>query len=418
MKLKALALALFASTSIGTAFADEGTVPLNGVPRLDHVFVIMMENHGFKEVIGNPDMPFTNALASKANLALNYFAVAHPSLTNYLEVVGGSNFAILSDSHPLWHTTTCTPTIAGSPNNESSSGNICPIRGTGMDSPTPLLDFSNETGGPPGIIEIDGMHQYAAASTVGKTIADQLVKAHLSWKSYQESLPLSGADGIYTSDGFFTDQTVFTAAEQAQGENTGAINNLYRTEHNPFVYFANVQASAADGQIPGVVGFEGGNGLWADLASGNVPSYAFIAPNRCNDQHATGSSPFCAHDPNDNGTLNGLNPGLMAVGDQELQKLVTAIKASPVWKEQRSAIVILWDESDYAISPITNQVVAIVDKNYGPQGVQSTAFYTHFSLLKTIEAAFRLPCLNHACDLSTGIMTDLFKGDDRDRDRD
>jgi hypothetical protein len=79
--------------------------------------------------------------------------------------------------------------------------------------------------------------------------------------------------------------------------------------------------------------------------------------------------------------------------------------------------VIVWDESDYAISPITNQVVAIVDKNYGPQGVKSTAFYTHFSLLKTIEAAFRLPCLNHACDVSTSIMTDLFKGDDRDRDQ-
>ena len=76
--------------------------------------------------------------------------------------------------------------------------------------------------------------------------------------------------------------------------------------------------------------------------------------------------------------------------------------------------MIVWDESDYAISPITNQVVAIVDKNYGRQGVQSKAFYTHFSLLKTIEAAFRLPCLNHACDASTKLMTDLFG--DRDQD--
>ena len=37
-------------------------------------------------------MPFSNAEAGTANLAANYFAVAHPSLTNYLEVVGGSNF--------------------------------------------------------------------------------------------------------------------------------------------------------------------------------------------------------------------------------------------------------------------------------------------------------------------------------------
>jgi phospholipase C len=414
MKLSAMACALLASAAMGTAFADEGHVPLFGVPKLDHVFVIMMENHGFKEIIGNPYMPFTNAEASRANIALNYFAIAHPSATNYLEIVGGSNFAILSDTHPLWHDTTCTPTIAGIPNNESSAGNVCPLRGTGMDSPTPLLDTTNETSGPPGIIEIDGVHQYAAASTVAKTIADQLVRADLSWKTYQENLPLAGADNIGTSDGFFTDRTVFTAAEQAQGENTGAINNLYRIEHNPFAYFANVQESAVKGQIPGMVSFEGSEGLWADLASGHVPSYSFIVPNRCNDQHATGSSPFCAHDPNDHGTQEGLNPALMAVGDQELQKLVTAIKASPVWSERRSAIVIVWDESDYAISPITNQVVAIVDKNYGRQGVQSKAFYTHFSLLKTIEAAFRLPCLNHACDASTKLMTDLFGERDQD----
>ena len=104
----------------------------------------------------------------------------------------------------------------------------------------------------------------------------------------------------------------------------------------------------------------------------------------------------------------GLNPGLMAVGDQELQALVTAIKASPVWATQRSAIVIVWDESDYSISPITNQVTLIVDKNYGHQGVKSSNFYTHFSLLKTVETALGLPCLNHACDASTAVMSDLF----------
>jgi hypothetical protein len=409
MKLSAIALTLLASTAIGTAFANEGHDPLFGVPRLDHVFIIMMENHGYQEVIGNPYMPFTNAEAANANLAQNYFAVAHPSATNYLEIVGGSNFAILNDNHPVWHNTSCTPNIvSGISFDNGTNGTPCVISGTGMDAPTPLFDSTNETSGPPGIIEIDGVHSYPAAPTVGKTIADQLVAAHMTWKTYQESLPLSGADGIQTSDGFFTDTTVFTAAEQALGENTGAINNLYREEHNPFVYFANVQASAVDGQIPGVVSWQGANGLWADLATGNVPSYAFIVPNRCNDQHATGSSPFCNHDPNDNGTQVGLNPALMAVGDQTLQAVVTAIKASPVWTEGRSAIVIVWDESDYAISPITNQVVAIVDKNYGRRHVKSSKFYTHFSLLKTVEAAFRLPCLNHACDESTDIMSDLF----------
>jgi hypothetical protein len=34
--------------------------------------------------------------------------------------------------------------------------------------------------------------------------------------------------------------------------------------------------------------------------------------------------------------------------------------------------------------------------------------YTHFSLLKTLEAGFRLPCLNHACDAGVNVMADLF----------
>ena len=40
--------------------------------------------------------------------------------------------------------------------------------------------------------------------------------------------------------------------------------------------------------------------------------------------------------------------------------------------------------------------------------LQSNVFYTHFSLLRTIEGGFRLPCLNHACDSSTAAITDLF----------
>jgi len=44
-------------------------------------------------------------------------------------------------------------------------------------------------------------------------------------------------------------------------------------------------------------------------------------------------------------------------------------------------------------------------------GVHSTRRYTHFSLLRTLEAAFGLPCLNHACDAGAGVMDDLFKDD-------
>jgi hypothetical protein len=158
-----------------------------------------------------------------------------------------------------------------------------------------------------------------------------------------------------------------------------------------------------------VVDFEGSTGLYADLRAGKVPTFSFIAPNQCNDQHGRGNStPFCAYDPNDDGTQAGLNPALILVGDNTVQKLVSAIHSSPAWARGHNAIVVLWDENDYSLAPNTNQVVTIVDTNYGFHQRPNGRFYTHFSLLRTLEGAFDLPCLNHACDASTAAMSDLF----------
>jgi hypothetical protein len=49
-----------------------------------------------------------------------------------------------------------------------------------------------------------------------------------------------------------------------------------------------------------------------------------------------------------------------------------------------------------------------VDTNYGIHGLQSNVAYNHFSLLKSLESAFGLPCLNHACDSNVNVMSDLF----------
>ncbi len=105
--------------------------------------------------------------------------------------------------------------------------------------------------------------------------------------------------------------------------------------------------------------------------------------------------------------MAGLNPALMQAGDHELQKIVTAIKASPDWTRGRSAIFTVWDENDYSNQPNINKVALIVDANFGPHGLMSSAYYNSFSLLKTMEGALGLPCLNHACDANTNAMTDL-----------
>ena len=408
-KKMTVSIGLLATALASLASAQQGPVP-RGVPHLDHVLVIMMENHGYTEILHNPNAPFINAYARTANLATNYFAVAHPSLTNYLEVVGGSNFGVLDDNAPDWHNGACLPNImSGTPNLESTSTPICPIRREGTDAATPAIDFTNETTGPPGDINIDGTHSYAAnPNTVGMTIADQLVAAGKTWKSYQESLPVLGANKVDYSDGFFTNLTDFTKMKpQLNPPLTNSdVVQLYASKHNPFVYFVSGQTKSS---LVNVVGFDGSDGLYADLRSGKLPNFGFIAPNQCNDQHGRGNAgPFCNFDPNNNGTQAGLNPALIYQGDVTVEKLVAAIHNSPIWQHGTTAIVLLWDENDYSQAPITNHVVTVVDTNYGVHALLSGNFYTHFSLLKTIEGGLGLGCLNHACDSGTAVMSDLF----------
>lgn len=397
----------------GSLCAQQGPVP-KGIPHLDHVFLIMMENHGYPEILNNPNAPFINKYARQANLATNYFAVAHPSLTNYLEVVGGSNFGIHSDNSPDWHDASCTTNLASGLVNTDNppSPNICPISGSGTDAATPVLDCTNEVTGPPCEINIDGKRSYPAVSTtLGITIADQLAAAGKTWRTYQENLPVTGPDTVDYSDGNFTNNTVFPPCPLCNPQlNTGDIVQLYASKHNPFVYFQDIQ----EGTNPlvsyaNMSGFDGLHGLWSDLASGKVPNFSYIVPNQCNDQHGrSNGTAFCAFDPDDNGTQDGLNPALINLGDQAVQKIVTAIHGSKAWKDGHSVIIVIWDENDYSVQPIINQVVAIVDTNYGFHELRSGEFYTHFSLLRSIEGGFELPCLNHACDSSTEAMSDLF----------
>lgn len=375
-KLFAVLCAFAAST--GGLLAQDGPVR-----PLDHVFVIVMENHYITQILGNSNAPFITSYASAANLAANYYGVGHPSLTNYLEITGGSNFGIINDDSPDWHNTSCTSNIeSGTPADESATTNVCPIAGSGMDAPTPAVDTTNE-GTPQQPIYNDPL---PAAPTQGINIADQLVGAGKSWKSYQENLPPYGADRVNNSDGLVSDVT----------QSEPGMPKLYAVKHNPFVYFADVQnGSNHKLSLTQVVDF---HQLFADLKSGRVPNYSFIVPNQCHDQHGRGSSEM--------GTGCSVDQNAIAQGDAALSILITAIKNSPVWTKGNNVIVTVWDENDYSSLP--NQVVAIVDTNYARGGRTSNVKYNHFSLLKTVEAGFGLPYINHAADLNVKLMKDLF----------
>ena len=60
------------------------------IPAADHVFLIVLENHAFNQVIGSPAMPYFNSLASAHALATNYFADTHPSIGNYFMLTTGN----------------------------------------------------------------------------------------------------------------------------------------------------------------------------------------------------------------------------------------------------------------------------------------------------------------------------------------
>jgi len=61
----------------------------------------------------------------------------------------------------------------------------------------------------------------------------------------------------------------------------------------------------------------------------------------------------------------------------------------------------------YAAANFNDKVVLIAITNYGVRGVQDARFQSHYSLLKTIEAAFGLPYLGHANDATTNTLAPL-----------
>ena len=133
--MRATPLALGMLALAGTA-AAERHARADGFPRYDHVFLIVEENHGFTQIIGNPAAPNLNQLASRFGLATASFAVADPSAPNYVAMLGGSTFGIADNNAYYLHT---------------------------VDKPS---------------------------------LMSQLDAAHLSWKGYLQSMPYAGFKGI------------------------------------------------------------------------------------------------------------------------------------------------------------------------------------------------------------------------------
>jgi len=382
--LAVLALAV----GVPAARAQNNQGNQDGVPRLDHVFVIVLENHnsfgGFnsKGIIGNPQAPNITALWNKYNIATNYNGVWHPSLPNYLAMITGD--WIGTDVVATPHSYPVGSTVGISDDDSPSATNASGVT-VSTDYPSPANPST---------------HRWRVNLP---SLAGQLVKAGKEWRAYLQNIPEAGT----------------THANWPGDSNTA---KLYAVKHNPFPYVAEIQNDPA--QFAKQVPIEQ---LFSDLGSGNVPAFSYIVPDQCRDMHGIGNPLAPCGGPNDTDDID------VKRGDDETGWLVNGILGSRGWQSGRNALFIVFDEGNgpltcaydpdsrtdtapgsllpgadcYAPGNFNDQIVLIAITNYGVRGVQDSRVQSHYSLLKTIEAAFGLPYLGHAADSTTNTLAPL-----------
>ncbi len=323
------------------------------VPHYDHILVIVEENKSYGTVFDHGYAPAISDLAKTYGVATQMYAEHHPSEPNYVALVGGDTFGIADDD--AWY---CVP---------GSTRPFC----KGSDKP----DFA--------VHLIDGPN-----------LATQLAAKGLGWRAYLEDLPSPGSLAVVSPE---------TTTQPAA---------LYAAKHTGFTNFSSVHA---DPNLPReLVGFDA---LHADLRSGNVPAFALVVPNQCDEMHGI-NSPKAPSDCQKD------DDGLVRRGDDVVRSLIAEMQASPIWAHGNTAIVITWDEDGKADrvpgaqqsccvldahNPGGGHIPTIVITNHGPRATTDATPYDHYSLLRTIEDALRLEGhLKHAADAAVRPMTPLF----------
>jgi acid phosphatase len=189
-------------------------------------------------------------------------------------------------------------------------------------------------------------------------LVDQLETGGKSWKAYIENMP---------SPCF-----------------VGDADPLYKQKHNPFIYYDNVRTNAA--RCNKIVPF---TQFATDVQTNAVPDFVWITPNMCNDMH---DCPVSA-------------------GDTWLKTWVPIILQSPAWQD-KGALFITFDEGvgmgGCCGNAVGGRIATLVISPLGRAGFSSDVQYTHYSLLRTIEAAWQLPLMGQAnCDCALP-MADFF----------
>jgi len=338
-----------------TALCATGAANSASAYQFDHVFVIFEENHGFDQVLAqgpdvatgpggavdsfpDPATPYLTSLALNNGLATLYFGTTHPSLPNYLSLVGGT--IMLKDQ-----TNTLTRV-----NTDDSS---CYASNLGKGEPCYKTDAPN--------------------------IADQLEAAGLTWAEYEQSYDVK--------------QPLIERLPVSGG------TKLYAQKHNPFAYFKSV-ATDAKRMAAHIRPLEAGAAIDPSfkkhLNDADLENFVFIVPDQCHDAHGTGPCPLGDY----SGSPDDL--AALKESDNYLKAYVEAIKASKAWTEKSVIFVTYDENdysSDLACCGVTGVggshvvMVAVVPNG---QPLRDAEPHNHYSLLATIEDNFGLPRLAEA----------------------
>ncbi|HET9162577.1 MAG TPA: alkaline phosphatase family protein [Solirubrobacterales bacterium] len=333
------------------------------LPEIKHVFLIVLDGHGFEEAFGvESSAPYlSKTLAGEGKLLANYYAVAQGALANQV--------ALLSGQGPT------SQMVAGCPE---------------------YKPIAPGTLSPEGQVEGDGC-VYPAET---ETLPTQLTKAKLSWKAYVEA---AGGDEASTPQG-----------------------SCYLTLRNPFAYFASVADSAECAENDVSL-----DQLAPDLKEAQTtPTLSYILPNSCHD----GSDTPCAAE----------QPAGLAPADAFLETVVPQIVASPAYELEGGLIAITFDQApqegeaadsgsccatpEYpnlppppeSAEPATPGPVKpnggggrvgmlLISPYVAPGTVEETAYYNHFSFLRSIEELLGLEPLGYAAEPAlTGFDSSVF----------
>lgn len=345
---------------VGTAHAVEPPAAAPAViARYEHIFLIIEENKGYGKIIGDRSAaPNINRLAEEYGAATQFYAEVHPSEGNYVAILGGDTFGIHDDDAYY-----CKPKLQD-----------------------PWCGAS-------------GRADYVDHTISSPSLVDQLEAKGLTWKAYMESIPTPGSGAVRwpTAD----DPISGTPAE------------IYAVKHNGFMNFKRVQDDPR--RAAKIVGFDV---LERDLKSGQLPNYAHIVPNQCDDMHGRDRG---THTPEDCRKSN--SEALIKRADKMVGDLVDEIMHSAVWKTPgNTAIVITFDENDGAERSAKTQgccgydpsspanfgggrIPTIVITNHGARAVKDDTPYNHYSLLRTTETAFGISeHLANAGDTQAGVV--------------